>query len=218
MPKKPMTQNEIDIEREKILEATLTIITSEGFEAISMRKIANQLDMSATKIYSYFKNKDEVYLAIVIKGYRILFEETSKASKLGTDPIDRLRKFILAYIDFAMNKTHFYELMFSSHAPKYSSYIGKPLEETALSKKNIGLMFFNGLLDCVKNCNFDDSQLSHSEIKQSTILLLGQVHGIINLYHNKLLQEVTEDPEQIINSTVEHIINSLRKNKKTFVE
>ena len=55
--------------REIILNAATKIINSEGYEKLSMRKIANEIDYSATTIYSYYKDKAQIIDDILNKIY-----------------------------------------------------------------------------------------------------------------------------------------------------
>lgn len=71
--------------RNKIQKAAVKIIIEEGFDKLSMRKIASDIDYTATTIYSYFENKDAIiqsiandtYLAVV-KNILIVFEENKR--------------------------------------------------------------------------------------------------------------------------------------------
>lgn len=54
--------------RRKILDTAKTIITEEGYEVLSMRKIAAKIDYSAGILYHYFKDKREI-AEIISKEY-----------------------------------------------------------------------------------------------------------------------------------------------------
>ena len=60
MPKTPMTKEEIENTRGRILDTALNIIIEEGFNNLSVRKIASRLGVTATTIYNYYTNKDEI--------------------------------------------------------------------------------------------------------------------------------------------------------------
>ena len=50
MPKAPMTKEEIEDTRERILDTALDIIIKDGFNNLSIRKIASRLGVTATTI------------------------------------------------------------------------------------------------------------------------------------------------------------------------
>lgn len=72
MPKKPRSEQEVQKVREEILDKTLELINEVGYENFTMRKLANKLNMTATPIYQYYKNKDELYLAALTQGFETL--------------------------------------------------------------------------------------------------------------------------------------------------
>lgn len=52
------------LSRERILEAAMTLVDSDGIEALSMRRIAQQLDVWPMSLYRYFQDKDELIAAL----------------------------------------------------------------------------------------------------------------------------------------------------------
>jgi AcrR family transcriptional regulator len=48
------------LSRELIRETTLRLVDEHGLDAVSMRKIANELDVRAPSLYSHYANKDEL--------------------------------------------------------------------------------------------------------------------------------------------------------------
>ena len=87
MPKKPRSEQEVQKVREEILDKTLELINEVGYENFTMRKLANKLNMTATPIYQYYKNKDELYLAALTQGFETLCNVAEKARDEGKDPM-----------------------------------------------------------------------------------------------------------------------------------
>jgi AcrR family transcriptional regulator len=56
--------------RELILSAADEIVASEGFDKLSVRKIANKIEDSASIIYHYFTDKDEILHNLMQRGYK----------------------------------------------------------------------------------------------------------------------------------------------------
>jgi len=73
--KKSRDINTIKNIQERILEAALDIIIQEGFPALTMRRIASRIGMTAPNIYNYYQSKDELYISLVIKGFEMLHRE-----------------------------------------------------------------------------------------------------------------------------------------------
>jgi AcrR family transcriptional regulator len=95
-----------------ILETALEILHSEGMEAISMRKIADQIEYTAPIIYCHFKNKEALLLALLAHGYQQLNKVIKGASNTSATALERLELIMNCYIDFATENRELYILMF----------------------------------------------------------------------------------------------------------
>ena len=53
--------------RQDILDVAREMFATEGYESVSMRKIADKIEYSPTTIYLYFKDKNELFYALKYK-------------------------------------------------------------------------------------------------------------------------------------------------------
>jgi AcrR family transcriptional regulator len=60
MGSKVRREREKENMRSSIFEAAIKIITDEGYDKLTMRKIADAIEYTPTTIYSYYKNKAEI--------------------------------------------------------------------------------------------------------------------------------------------------------------
>lgn len=98
--------------RAKILEAALAIGKEEGWQALSMRKIADMIDYTAPIIYEYFDNKEALQLEITRQGYQRLTKVMQAARDKHADPASQLEAMWLTYWNFAFAEKEMYQLMF----------------------------------------------------------------------------------------------------------
>ena len=56
-----------------ILDAARDLFVAEGYQNVSIRKIAERIEYSPAAIYSYFPSKDDIFLALAEEGFRMLF-------------------------------------------------------------------------------------------------------------------------------------------------
>jgi len=97
--------------RRAILDAARDLFVSEGFENVSMRKIAERIEYSPAAIYSYFPSKDEIFIALAEEGVRLLAD--CSAGSVGDLPaIDRLRSIVLRLYRFSERHPQYFALMF----------------------------------------------------------------------------------------------------------
>lgn len=68
-----------------------------------MENVANEVKLARGTLYLYFKNKDDIYIAIAIKGSKLLnkmFTECCEGTKPG---IEKVKSLILAFVNFQKN-------------------------------------------------------------------------------------------------------------------
>lgn len=102
--------------REKILEAARELFVSEGYEAVSMRKIAEKIEYSPTAIYLHFKDKEAVMRELCETDFYTLAQEFQEIAKIA-DPVERLTALGVAYAGFALSHPNHYRLMFMTPHP-----------------------------------------------------------------------------------------------------
>ena len=98
--------------RNNILDAALEIVKEDGWQALSMRKIADKIEYTAPIIYEYFENKEGILFELTRKGYVILGQEVKKAMMQDTDPVKQLETMWIAYWNFAFEYKELYQLMY----------------------------------------------------------------------------------------------------------
>jgi AcrR family transcriptional regulator len=101
-----------DETRINILDAALQIVKEEGWQALSMRKIADVIEYTAPIIYEYFSNKDAILLELTRRGYLILAKDLEEAKSKHRLPAKQLEAMWLAYWNFAFANKELYQGMF----------------------------------------------------------------------------------------------------------
>lgn len=98
--------------RVSILDAAFKIVKNEGWQSLSMRKIADEIEYTAPIIYEYYANKEAILQELTRKGYRVLVEDLAEARDTQATPERQLEAMWLAYWDFAFAHKEYYQLMF----------------------------------------------------------------------------------------------------------
>jgi AcrR family transcriptional regulator len=102
--------------RTKILQTAKELFMEHGFEQTSIRNIAERIEYSPTTIYLYFKDKDDIFHALHLEGFRLI-NQYFRALEHVADPFERLKAISRAYINFAIENGEFYDLMFIISSP-----------------------------------------------------------------------------------------------------
>jgi AcrR family transcriptional regulator len=98
--------------QQSILDAARELFIAEGYQNVSMRKIADRIEYSPAAIYSYFPRKDDIFFAMAAEGFRILADGVSAAVSGLDDPLERLRAGLWAFYQFAKANPEYFALMF----------------------------------------------------------------------------------------------------------
>ena len=98
--------------RRRILDAAGALFLAHGYEGLSMRQIAESIGYSATTIYRYYEDKDDLLFAIVYEGFLRFGRQLAKAAQSSSDPRERLPALGHAYIEFGLKNPVYYRLMF----------------------------------------------------------------------------------------------------------
>lgn len=98
--------------RAKILTAALQIVKEEGWQALSLRKIADVIEYTAPIIYEYFTNKEAILLELTCQGYKLLYARINEAKKKHRLPAKQLEAMWMAYWNFAFAEKEYYQVMF----------------------------------------------------------------------------------------------------------
>lgn len=112
MASKERIQRLKDETRMNILDASLHIVKEEGWQSLSMRKIADVIEYTAPIIYEYFSNKEAILLELTRRGYLILSRDLQIARNQYNLPAEQLEAMWLAYWNFAFDNKELYQLMF----------------------------------------------------------------------------------------------------------
>jgi len=102
--------------REKILDAARELFVAEGFDAVTMRRIADAIEYSPTAIYFHFRDKEALLKELCESDFRNLAHQFARIARVR-DPIDRLRATGLAYAEFGVEYPNHYRLMFMTPHP-----------------------------------------------------------------------------------------------------
>jgi AcrR family transcriptional regulator len=98
--------------RTNILGAALQIVKEDGWQALSMRKIADVIEYTAPIIYEYFSNKEAILLELSRQGYLLLSKDLEEAKSKHRLPAKQLEAMWVAYWNFAFANKELYQGMF----------------------------------------------------------------------------------------------------------
>ena len=196
-------------EREKeemkklVLDAAGKIAVSEGFEKISIRRIAEEIEYSPGTIYLYFKNRDEILYDLHRLAFQKFYEMQLTVSYIK-DPFEKLREHGRVYITFALDNPELYELMFIVQAP------GNEIE--ANQEWNEGMKTFEFLKQNIQECV--DAGYLRGDVSVLSIGMWSLVHGLVSLFLRKRMAMVPKDYiRPVLYNAYETMVDNFRQGK-----
>ena len=119
MPKSPSVvrrAREREQLRARILDAARELFAAEGYDAVTIRRVAEQVEYTPPVIYQHFADKAALIREICLIDFRA-FAATFQQLRAIADPIDRLRRMGELYVEFALAHPNQYRLMFMTPPP-----------------------------------------------------------------------------------------------------
>ncbi len=98
--------------RQEILDAARDLFVKEGYESVSMRKIAEKIEYSPTTIYLYFKDKNALVESLCEETFARLLETLEGIGARHSDPVEQMRSCCRAYVDFGLQHPDHYRVTF----------------------------------------------------------------------------------------------------------
>lgn len=111
-------QREKENLRQRILDAARKIVVAEGFDALTIRRVADIVEYAPGTLYLYFENRDAIARDLCLGVYQSMHDALMPIAKIG-NPQKRLQAFIHRYVDFALGDPEMYRLALISD-PKFS--------------------------------------------------------------------------------------------------
>ena len=102
--------------RELILQSAHKIFAEDGFEQVSIRNIAKDVEYSPATIYLYFKDKNEIFYALHSEAFKV-FNEYVAGIVMIPEPFERLVALGRKFMAFARKYPKYYEIMFITMSP-----------------------------------------------------------------------------------------------------
>jgi AcrR family transcriptional regulator len=114
--------------RERVVEAALRIMDTDGLEAVTMRRVAREVGVEAMSLYNHVEDKDDLMRGVQLR----VFQEFGHPSLEPDDPVGNVRRVARAWRDLLRRHPHMLELLAEGHGPPSSPEALQPME-TALA-------------------------------------------------------------------------------------
>src|SRR5688500_7182493 len=98
--------------RKAILSTAWQMVKEEGWQSLSIRKIADAIEYSVPVIYDHFENKEAILMEFAKEGFHLLSKKIHSAREKHNDPAEQLNTVANAFWNFAFKNKEYYQLMY----------------------------------------------------------------------------------------------------------
>ncbi|HEX2924955.1 MAG TPA: TetR/AcrR family transcriptional regulator [Ruminiclostridium sp.] len=126
--------------QDKILQAARKLMSIEGEQGVSIRKIAGMIEYSPANIYHYFKNKDEIIERIMSDDYRMIMHALSSLQTKEKTPEEKLRESAASYISLAVEMGDSYKNMMKNSSPSVLAHTSVLYKGAAAERPSIAML------------------------------------------------------------------------------
>mgnify|MGYP001820631667 CR=1 FL=1 len=171
--------------RTALLDSALEIIGELGPHGLTIREVARRAGVSHAAPYRHFKDKNELILAVVERGFELM-NATMQAKKeaAGDDLLNQFAASGLAYVDFALNHPAYYRIMFS----------GDLLSTTG----NVSLQHTSreALQQMVSDIGEDQKMgfVKEGDPVTQALTILSTLHGFVSLANDNRIGHLVDNP------------------------
>jgi AcrR family transcriptional regulator len=187
--------------RQEILDAASEMFVRDGFENVSMRRIADKIEYSPTTIYLYFKDKAELLEQVCMDTFSRLVQRLSKIMEQPGDPVVKLKKGLLTYVEFGLEFPDHYRATFMMRAPEGFN------EEKYHKPDSPGMQAFAFLVRGIGDC-IAAGKMKPVNAELGAQILWAGAHGITALLITHPNFPWT-GKKQVIHSTIDTLVGGL---------
>ena len=188
--------------RREIFDAASELFAQEGYQHVSMRKIAEKIEYSPTTIYLYFKDKTELLKYICEETFAKLADRIEESSQSEEDPLVGLKKGLRAYVDFGLAHPYHYEVVINM------PIFNEPHDEEYKYEGSMGERAFSYLRAGVSDC-VAAGVLKKGDVDLMSQMLWAGVHGVVSLLNNHLDFPFV-DKETLVDTMIDTMLEGLK--------
>lgn len=183
--------------RDQIIEAAWELLRSDGLQAVSLRRVAGTLGVTAPALYAHIDGKEDLLSAIADREFDELDERTEPGS---TDPVEAIKAATHAYVDYATERPNAFQLLFRYHVDLTT---GEPVR----AEHPRATEMFERVLSPVQRAI--DSGVFRSGLDATTVSLTiwTTAHGLATALH---LGYAADDRNGLVGEVIANVVDGFR--------
>lgn len=180
--------------REQIMNAAAELFAAEGYDSVSMRKIAKRIGYTPMSIYLHFEDKADLLDCVCEQAFSELYRRHERVDAEISDPVERLKAGMRTFIDFALRNPSYYRAAFIRKGDAMPRRDRIRARTAALKRQQVAA--------------FLGARASEEEIELATQVVMVAENGVATLLTAN--PQRWAEPETLIAAVTKTIANGLR--------
>jgi AcrR family transcriptional regulator len=197
-------QSEIDALRKKIIDAASDILVKEGYDSLSIRKIANKIEYSPGIIYHYFKDKADIITSVAEEGYGRILKSLSEVPVDIENPDKSIEHTFRVYIELMLKIPQQFRAVLLNDIEGIQDKVNILKEDVSKERKSL-----QGLCKLIE-LGIEKGKFRELDVELTAQIIWTSTHGLLSRLI--LEKDVTaKQQERLINHHFDILINGLLK-------
>lgn len=183
--------------RSGILNAAREIASAEGWQAVTIRRIAALVEYSPPVIYEYFDSKEDLLLELVRMGYAGQLEAVEAAAGASDGPQEALLGMGRAWLRFALDSPDLYQAMYGLGGVSF------PVTELRKEGEKIAAVMAKAIVDLM-----EEHGKEAADVWGKVTLLWATAHGLVSLHMAGRIVGGREETERLVDLAAHDYLNA----------
>ena len=174
----------VEMNKEAIINASEALMAKYplGLEQVTMDEIAKASDFTKRTIYRYFLSKEEIYVAICIRGFVLFHERLNKVIDPNISGIDQIEIFAKEIIKYSEEDALHFHATIDYVPNKYSNTVREEFLKELFDQGEVSMQY---LIDSIKKGILDNSIDSTLDVKETAFSIWSMLIGLLNTKKTK---------------------------------
>jgi AcrR family transcriptional regulator len=206
LSKTTRSEQEIEEVKKVILDEALKLLNKDGFENLSMYKLGKRTNMTAANLYNYYRNKNQLIIAIHKKTFELLYNMLIESIEHEKEPVQKIKKIMTTFIKFGKNYPNYYDVMFNRRLPQLSDFTGTSEEMMSRDEYQSSMRNLHLVINIGTEIVSAHPELAGIDTEFYFIKIFSELHGILSLHNSGVLKEMVNNSDQIFDRMIDDLL------------
>lgn len=191
----------MDSTPERIKKVALKLLERSGAKSVSMRKVAQAIDVTPMALYHHFENREALLDSVVAEEFAELERQFAEVELRGRGE-ERLIQILLVYVDYALKRPRVFDYLFSEQRAGARRY---PEDFRAGRSPTL-----NRIAELVR-AGIAEGDLKSGDAWEIALTLWAHVHGFVMLYRAGRFDVSENQFRALVTASIRRLLHGIAK-------